>query len=269
MLSPGRVRKYAMWVSPPASLYPWVNKNCPYPIGHLQIITQPFDQSLESYFGLATVDILPPTGLFHPVLPMRSGQKLTFPLCHTCVQKEETKPMLDRTQYCPHSDADRMLRGTWYTRNAAQARSLQGLCQHVVESETGIGGVAQLMPDGGAETRVYSQLSGTGRDPFGDCPHRQKSRTQGHRQVDAEQLLRQIRRAYEQTHHRHRPRPRSFDQTDLRCRSRYQHPPIVYRRHPRGRVHQRPRECRQRVQDQYFRGGLHHVSRSAQTLRVP
>ena len=208
-----------MWVSPPASLYPWVDKNCPYPIGHLQIITQPFDQSLESYFGLATVDILPPAGLFHPVLPMRSGQKFTFPLCRTCVQKEHTKPMLDRTQYCPHSDADRMLRGTWCTpklvkatekgsgtpwsrstksgifppSNAAQASSLQGLCQHVVESETGIGGVAQLMPDGGAETRVYSQLSGTGRDPFGDCLHRQKSRTQGHRQVDAEQLLRQIR----------------------------------------------------------------------------
>ena len=50
------------------SLYPWVNKNCPYPIGHPKIITQPVDQSLESYFGLATVDILPPAGLFHPVL---------------------------------------------------------------------------------------------------------------------------------------------------------------------------------------------------------
>ena len=42
------------------SLYPWVNKNCPYPIGHPKIITQPIDQSLDSYFGLATVDILPP-----------------------------------------------------------------------------------------------------------------------------------------------------------------------------------------------------------------
>ncbi|CAH3188794.1 unnamed protein product, partial [Porites lobata] len=53
------------------SLYPWMNKNCPYPIGHPRIITQPVDQSLESYFGLATVDILPPSGLFHPVLPVR------------------------------------------------------------------------------------------------------------------------------------------------------------------------------------------------------
>ena len=60
------------------SLYPWVNKNCPYPIGHPQIITQPVDQSLGSYFGIATVDILPPAGLFHPVLPVRNGQKLIF-----------------------------------------------------------------------------------------------------------------------------------------------------------------------------------------------
>ena len=97
------------------SLYPWVNKNCPYPIGHPKIITQPVDQSLESYFGLATVDILPPAGLFHPVLPVRCGQKLTFPLCRPCVQEEQAQPMLTRTHYCPHSDNDRMLRGTWCT----------------------------------------------------------------------------------------------------------------------------------------------------------
>ena len=42
------------------SLYPWVNKNCPYLIGHPQIITLSVDQSLGSYFGIATVDILPP-----------------------------------------------------------------------------------------------------------------------------------------------------------------------------------------------------------------
>ena len=60
------------------SLYPWVNKNCPYPIGHPNIITQPADQSLESYFGVATVDILPPAGLFHPVLPVLAGTNSPF-----------------------------------------------------------------------------------------------------------------------------------------------------------------------------------------------
>ena len=97
------------------SLYRWVNKNCPYPIGHSQIITQPVDQSLGSYFGIATVDILPPAGLFHPVLPVRNGQKLTFPLCRTCVQEEQAKPMLSRNHYCSRSVADRTLRGTWCT----------------------------------------------------------------------------------------------------------------------------------------------------------
>ena len=103
------------------SLYPWVNKNCPYLIGHRQIITQPVNQSLGSYFGIATVDILLPAGLFLPVLPVRSGQKLTFPLCCSCVQEEQTKPMLTRTHYCHHSDADRTLRGTWCTPELVKA----------------------------------------------------------------------------------------------------------------------------------------------------
>ena len=106
------------------SLYPWVNKYCTYPIGHPQIITQPDDQSIHSYFGLAVVDILPPARLFHPVLPVRSGQKLTFPLCRSCVREEQAKPMLDRTHDCHHSDADRMLRGTWCTPELVQAVAL-------------------------------------------------------------------------------------------------------------------------------------------------
>ena len=103
------------------SLYPWVNKNCLYPIGHPQIITQPVDQSLGSYFGIATVDILPPASLFHPVLPICSGDKLTFPLCCTCVQEEQAKPMLQRTHYCHHWDVDWMLRSTWCTSELVKA----------------------------------------------------------------------------------------------------------------------------------------------------
>ena len=103
------------------SLYPWVNKNCPYSIGHPQIITQPVDQSLGSYFGIATVDIRPPAGLFHPVLPVRCGNKLTFPPCRACVQEEQAKNMLHRTHYCHHSDVDRMLRGTSCTPKLVKA----------------------------------------------------------------------------------------------------------------------------------------------------
>ena len=61
------------------SLYQWVNKNCPYPIGHPQIITQPVDQSLGSYFGIATVDILPPA-LFQMACPCVAVRNSPF-LC--------------------------------------------------------------------------------------------------------------------------------------------------------------------------------------------
>lgn len=103
------------------SLYPWVNKNCQYPIGHPTIITQPVDQSIHSYFGIALVDILPPAGLFHPVLPVRCGGKLTFPLCRSCVKEEQEKSLLQRTHYCVHSDSERMLRGTWCTPEIQKA----------------------------------------------------------------------------------------------------------------------------------------------------
>ena len=103
------------------SLYPWVNKTSTYPVGHPNIITQPVDQRIHCYFGLACVDILPPTDLFFPVLPVRVGGKLTFPLCGTCVQEEQEKPLLSRSHYCPHSDAERVLRGTWCTPELQKA----------------------------------------------------------------------------------------------------------------------------------------------------
>ena len=103
------------------SLYPWVNKTCEYPIGHPHIITQPIDQSIHSYFGLALVDVLPPSGLFHPVLPVRVGSKLLFPLCASCVEEEQDKPLLQRYHYCTHTDAQRMLRGTWCTPELIKA----------------------------------------------------------------------------------------------------------------------------------------------------
>ena len=53
--------------------------------------------------------------------PFRSGNKFTFPLCRTCVQEEQTKPMLRRTHYCDHSYAARMLSGTWCTPESVKA----------------------------------------------------------------------------------------------------------------------------------------------------
>ena len=74
------------------SLYPWVNKTARYPLGHPTIYYEPEDQDLDNYFGIALVTIRPPRHLFHPVLPVRHGGKLTFPLCMQCVREEQPKP---------------------------------------------------------------------------------------------------------------------------------------------------------------------------------
>ena len=103
------------------SLYPWVNKTQVYTVGHPTIITQPANQTLSDYFGIATVDILPPPELFHPVLLVRSGGKLTFPLCSACVKEEQSKPLLERSAVCTHTPTQRRLRGTWCTPELEKA----------------------------------------------------------------------------------------------------------------------------------------------------
>ena len=115
------------------SLYPYVNKTCTYPTGHPQIITQPIDQSIHSYFGIALVDILPPAGLFHPVLPVRASEKLTFPLCALCVKEQQQKAMLQRVHYCTHTDVQRMLRGTWCTPEIEKAVEKGYVIKHIHE----------------------------------------------------------------------------------------------------------------------------------------
>lgn len=103
------------------SEYPFVNKYGTYPVGHLTIIIIPEDQDIHSYYGIAKVDVLPPFGLYNPMLPYRSGGKLTFPLCRTCVTQEQDKPMLERSSICPHTPEERFLRGTWYTPELEKA----------------------------------------------------------------------------------------------------------------------------------------------------
>ena len=103
------------------SLYPTINKYDKYPVGHPTIITQPADQDISHYFGLAKVDILAPQGLYHPVLPHRSSGKLTFPLCRSCVAEEMPKPLLQWCYQCHHEDSDRVFRGTWCTPKLLEA----------------------------------------------------------------------------------------------------------------------------------------------------
>lgn len=89
------------------SLYPWTNKYCKYPIGHPTIITEKFGP-LTEYFGIAKVKVLPPKGLYHPVLPYTSNGKLKFPLCRKCADDENQNN-------CNCSINDRCLIGTWCT----------------------------------------------------------------------------------------------------------------------------------------------------------
>ena len=100
------------------SLYPYVNKYCRYPVGHPEIIDQPdiHDVIAGKYFGLVHCTVVPPKQLLHPVLPYRSGGKLTFPLCATCVQHHIDDDLHNKhIHQCQHGDAQRQLTGTWCT----------------------------------------------------------------------------------------------------------------------------------------------------------
>ena len=104
------------------SLYPWVNKYALYPTGHPSIITQfADDKDLGDYFGLVKLTVLPPRGLYHPVLLLRQGGKLTFPLCRTCVETQMSLPLAERSYRCPHDDQLRQLTGTWCTPEVREA----------------------------------------------------------------------------------------------------------------------------------------------------
>ena len=115
---PGEEMRYNDYTS----LYPWVNKYGEYPVRHPLIYTNPSDQNIDHYFGIAVMDVLAPQGLFHPVLPVRADSKLTFPLCGKCVEEEQQKPWLERSNLCPHTKKERTIRATWSTLELQKAK---------------------------------------------------------------------------------------------------------------------------------------------------
>ena len=70
------------------SLYPFVNKTGKIPLGHPDIITENFD-SIDTYEGLIKCKILPPKGLYMPVLPAKPfwGKYLAFYQTLICVNR--------------------------------------------------------------------------------------------------------------------------------------------------------------------------------------
>ena len=89
------------------SLYPFVQKTYEYPTQHPEIfrgVEVCATKNLNNAFGLIKCKILPPNNLLFPVLPYQS-EKLTFPLCRTCMEK--------RKENCTHNEGEHALYGTW------------------------------------------------------------------------------------------------------------------------------------------------------------
>ena len=199
------------------SLYPWVNKTTCYPLGHPTIFYEPENQDLDSYFGIALVTIQPPRGLYHPVLPVRHGGKLTFPLCMACVQKEQSKPLHKRSAHCTHTDQERQLQGTWCTPEIQEAirqkyklvrihevwhfpKSRKGLFKDYVNTWLKIkqesAGVAKVVRDPRAATAIHPTVSRERRHYIAECGKEPGEKASG--KTHAEQFLGQIRRKNQQ-----------------------------------------------------------------------
>lgn len=95
------------------SLYPYVNKTGKIPLGHPEIITDSFGP-IDKYEGLVKCKIIPPRGLYMPVLPIKCNGKLMFSLCRTCSETQQQ-------EVCNHTDDDRAFIGTWVTDEVKKA----------------------------------------------------------------------------------------------------------------------------------------------------
>ena len=116
------------------SLYPWTNKTQKYPVGHPEMIyAPPREKPISDYFGLAKCRVVPPYRLFHPVLPYRTHNKLTFPLCRTCVEENIDRPLHGKVSWCGHNEQERALTGTWCTPELEKAEQMGYVIQTIHE----------------------------------------------------------------------------------------------------------------------------------------
>lgn len=91
------------------SLYPTCMNDGFFPVGHPQVIRDNIDiGNLTTYFGLVSCKVRPPPAMTFPILPLRINKRMVYPLCITCAQD-------NHQDYCPHSDEERDLSGTWFT----------------------------------------------------------------------------------------------------------------------------------------------------------
>ena len=100
-----------------------MNKYSTYPVGHPKIITEGFTD-VDNYFGLIRCRVIPPRGLYLPVLPVRCLKKLMFPLCKICADSMQTTP-------CQHTPDERAFVGTWVTEEVKMAKKKGYQITHV------------------------------------------------------------------------------------------------------------------------------------------
>ena len=99
------------------SLYPTVQFNKEYPVGHPIRIEEPdfFD---TEWFGFVKCKVEAPRGLYHPVLPVKMkcgpSKKLLFALCRTCSENQQQET-------CEHNSVERSFIGTWTTNELLKA----------------------------------------------------------------------------------------------------------------------------------------------------
>lgn len=107
------------------SLYPWVSKCCKFPVSHPTIyIDEECDKivgpenNIQKVEGLISCRVLAPRDLFHPLLPVKTGKYLMFPLCRTCAVEMRDGP-------CDHEDkSERWFNGVWVADELRKAVSL-------------------------------------------------------------------------------------------------------------------------------------------------
>lgn len=89
-------------------MYPYVCKYGKFPVGHPKIHVGENKCASRGLHvdGLLKCKILPPTNLYHPILPVKLHERLMFLLCKTCGENLNAED-------CSHSVEERALTGTW------------------------------------------------------------------------------------------------------------------------------------------------------------
>ncbi|XP_049823876.1 uncharacterized protein LOC126265674 [Aethina tumida] len=72
------------------------------------------DIDLSTVDGMVKCKILPPTQLYHPVLPVRMKGKLMFALCNSCGESSQQRE-------CCHTEEERLFTGTWVIAEVLKA----------------------------------------------------------------------------------------------------------------------------------------------------